>query len=153
MASHNTKSTFLWGLQSLLILLLSHLTRCLPTNATDNLIAPAPLVYNAPLPSPAASCATRPDWPDWFQPSETFDFLDVEKTMDLFYNDYVRDHGDTIYEFLSSGITPVRHIPTQRLPLKVAYGMANNICVGKELGLIDGLNRDMLHRDRHEKPV
>ena len=132
MASHDIKPPLLWGLQMLLIFLFSHLTTCLPTNATENPIAPAPLSSNDTLTSPAASCATLPDWPEWFQPSETFDFLDVDKTMDLFYNDYVRDHGDTVYEFLHSGVVPVRHIPTQRLPLKVAYGMVNNTLLGKD---------------------
>ena len=129
MARHDTKPPLLLKLQMLLIFLLIYLTTCLPTNATDNLTA---LSSNDTLTSPVASCATLPDWPEWFQPSEKFDSLDVERTLDLFYNDYVRDHGDTIYEFLRSGVTPVRHIPTQRLPLKVAYGMAKNTLPGKD---------------------
>ena len=116
----------------LLILLLSHLTTCLPTNANENSIAPVPLLSNDNLTAPVPSCATLPSWPEWFQPSEKFDFGDVEKAMDLFYNDYVRDHGDTIYEFLLSGVVPVRQIPTQRLPLKVAHGTANNTLLGKD---------------------
>lgn len=125
MASHDIKPHLLLGLQMLLIFLLSHLTTCLPTNATESSIAPAPLSSNDTLSSPVSSCATLPNWPEWFQPSERFDFGDVENALDLFYNDYVRDHGDTVYEFLHSGVVPLRHIPTQRLPLKVAYGTAN----------------------------
>ena len=132
MARHNIKLPLLLRLQILLIFLLSHLTTCLPTNPADNLTVPVPPTSNDTLTSPVASCATLPDWPEWFQPSEKFDSLDVERTLDLFYNDYVRDHGDTIYEFLRSGVTPVRQIPTQRLPLKVAYGMAKDTPPGKD---------------------
>ena len=132
MASHDIKAPFHLALQMLFIFLLSRLTTCLPTNATESPIAPGPLSSNDTLTGPVSSCATLPDWPEWFQPSERFDPGDVEGTMDLFYIDYVRDHGDTIYEFLQSGVTPVRHIPTQRLPLKIAYGMANNTLLGKD---------------------
>lgn len=122
MARHHIDIPFLLTFQTLLIFLLLHLTTCLPTNATDDLTVPVPLSSNDTLTSPVASCATLPSWPEWFQPSEKFDSRDVELAMNLFYNDYVRDHGDTIYEFLRSGVTPVRKIPTQRLPLKVAHG-------------------------------
>ena len=125
MARHDIKLPLLLRLQMLLIVLLSHLTTCLPTNATDSLAVPVPLSFNDTLTSPVPSCATLPSWPEWFQPSEKFDSGDVERAMYLFYNDYVRDHGDAIYEFLLSGVMPVRHIPTQRLPLKVAHGMVN----------------------------
>ena len=131
MARHDIKPPLFLRLQVLLVFLLSHLTTCLPTNASENLIAPVLLSSNDTLTSPVPSCATLPSWPEWFQPSERFDFGDVEQAMDLFYNDYVRDHGDTVYEFLRSGVTPVRRIPTQRLPLKVAHGMANNTLPGK----------------------
>ena len=132
MARHNIKLPLPLRLHILLIFLLSHLTTCLPTNATDNFTVAVPPTSNDTLTAAAASCATLPDWPEWFQPSEQFDFGDVERALDLFYIDYVRDHGDAIYEFLRSGVTPVRHIPTQRLPLKLGYGMANNALPVKE---------------------
>lgn len=133
MARHDTKPPFLSRLQMLLIFLVGHLTTCLPTDATNNTIAPDPLSSNDTLTGPVSSCATLPSWPEWFQPSEKFDFGDVEQAMNLFYIDYVRDHGDTVYEFLQSGVTPVRRIPTQRLPLKVGAGMANNTLLGEDL--------------------
>ena len=132
MARYDIKPPFLSRYQMLLIFLLSHLTTCLPTDATDNTIAPAPLPSNDTLTGPVSSCATLPFWPEWFQPSEKFDSGDVQHAMDLFYNDYVRDHRDTRYEFLRSGVTPIRQIPTQRLPLRVSFGMANNTLVGED---------------------
>ena len=101
----------------------THLVIGLPINATDILL-PAPFSSNSIVGSPVASCATLPHWTQWFQPSERFDFGDVENALTLFHNDYVRDHGDTKYEFLRSGVTPVRGIATQRLPLKIATGTA-----------------------------
>ena len=74
------------------------------------------------LGAPVPNCATLPDYPEWFQPSEKFDNGDCLKALDLFYNDYTRDHDGTKYEFLASGVLPVHGIPTQRVPLKVAYG-------------------------------
>ncbi|KAL2038347.1 hypothetical protein N7G274_008996 [Stereocaulon virgatum] len=78
---------------------------------------------NASLEAPTASCASSPQqWPEWFQPSEKFDWGDVGKALDIFFNDYVRGHGSVKYEFLLSHEKRVRKIPTQRLPLKVEWG-------------------------------
>ncbi|KAL9069679.1 MAG: hypothetical protein Q9161_005380 [Pseudevernia consocians] len=74
------------------------------------------------LGAPVANCATLPGYPEWFQPSEKFDNGDCPKALELFYIDYARDHDGTKYEFLSSGVTPVHGIPTQRVPLKAAHG-------------------------------
>lgn len=77
------------------------------------------------LGAPVAECATLPNYPEWFQASEKFDIGDVPKALELFYTDYTRDHDGTKYEFLASGVTPVHGIPTQRVPLKVAYGASS----------------------------
>ena len=69
------------------------------------------------------NCATLPNYPEWFQPSERFDNGDCPKALELFFTDYTLDHDGTKYEFLASGVTPVHGIPTQRVPLKVAYGV------------------------------
>lgn len=74
------------------------------------------------LGAPVPNCATLPKYPEWFQPSEKFDNGDCIKALDLFFIDYTRDHDGTKYEFLASGVLPVHGIPTQRVPLKVAYG-------------------------------
>ena len=75
------------------------------------------------LGAPVANCATLPGYPEWFQPSEKFDNGDCPKALELFYIDYTRDHDGTKYEFISSGVTPVHGIPTQRVPLKAAHGV------------------------------
>ncbi|CAF9935767.1 hypothetical protein IMSHALPRED_010339 [Imshaugia aleurites] len=74
------------------------------------------------LGKPVPNCATLPNYAEWFQPSEKFDNGDCTKALQLFLTDYALDHGGTKYEFLASGVTPVHGIPTQRVPLKVAYG-------------------------------
>lgn len=74
------------------------------------------------LGAPVPNCATLPHYAEWFQPSEKFDTGDCPKAIELFFNDYTKDHDGTKYEFLASGVTPVHGIPTQRVPLKVAYG-------------------------------
>ena len=74
------------------------------------------------LGAPVPNCASLPDYAEWFQPSEKFDNGDCIKAIELFFNDYTRDHENTKYEFLASGVTPVHGIPTQRVPLKVAHG-------------------------------
>lgn len=77
---------------------------------------------SAQLGAPVPNCASLPNYPKWFQPSEKFDNGDCLKALDLFYIDYTRDHDGTKYEFLASGVLPVHGIPTQRVPLKVAHG-------------------------------
>lgn len=72
--------------------------------------------------APVPNCATQPGYAEWFQPSGKFDNGDCLKAIELFYNDYTRDHEGIKYEFLASGVTPVHGIPTQRVPLKVGYG-------------------------------
>lgn len=76
----------------------------------------------AALGAPISECATRPDYEQWFQPSQVFDIGDCSRAIDIFYHDYVKDHNNIPYEFLTSGVNPVHGIPTQRLPLKVASG-------------------------------
>ena len=78
------------------------------------------------LNAPVANCATLPGYAEWFQPSKKFDDGDCREALQLFYNDYTRDHENIKYEFLASGVTPVHGIPTQRVPLKVAYGASKN---------------------------
>ena len=77
------------------------------------------------LGAPVANCASLPDYAEWFQPSQKFDNGDCIKAIELFFNDYTRDHENIKYEFLASGVTPVHGIPTQRVPLKVAYGASS----------------------------
>ena len=74
------------------------------------------------LGAPVPLCATLPEYAEWFQPSQKFDRDDYLKAVELFYNDYTRDHENTKYEFLASGVTPVHGMPTQRVPLKVGHG-------------------------------
>ena len=74
------------------------------------------------LGAPISNCATWPDYEQWFQPSQVFDFGDCSRAIDIFFHDYVKDHTNIPYEFLTSGIDPVHGIPTQRLPLKVSWG-------------------------------
>ena len=74
------------------------------------------------LGAPVPNCATLPKYAEWFQPSEKFDTGDCPKAIELFFTDYTKDHDGTKYEFLASGVPPVHGIPTQRVPLKVAYG-------------------------------
>ena len=74
------------------------------------------------LGAPVPLCATLPEYAEWFQPSQKFDREDCLKAIELFYNDYTRDHENTKYEFLASGVTPVHGMPTQRVPLKVGHG-------------------------------
>ena len=81
-----------------------------------------PIVSSTNLEAPVANCATLPNYAEWFQPSKKFDNGDCPKALELFFNDYTKDHDGTKYEFLASGVTPVHGIPTQRVPLKVAYG-------------------------------
>ena len=76
----------------------------------------------AALAAPISNCATWPDYEQWFQPSKVFDVGDCSRAIDIFYHDYVKDHSNIPYEFLTSGVDPVHGIPTQRLPLKVASG-------------------------------
>ena len=76
----------------------------------------------AALEAPISNCATWPDYEQWFQPSKVFDVGDCSRAIDIFYHDYVKDHSNIPYEFLTSGVDPVHGIPTQRLPLKVASG-------------------------------
>ncbi len=80
------------------------------------------------LGAPVPNCATLPSNAEWFQPSEKFDYGDCPKALELFYNDYTRDHEGIKYEFLASGVTPVHGIPTQRVPLKVSHGMSKQEC-------------------------
>ena len=77
------------------------------------------------LGAPVPNCATLPSYAEWFQPSAKFDNGDCPRALQLFYDDYARDHDGTKYEFLASGVTPVHGIPTQRVPLKVAFGASN----------------------------
>ena len=77
------------------------------------------------LGAPVANCASLPDYAEWFQPSQKFDNGDCIKAIELFFNDYTRDHEGAKYEFLASGVTPVHGIPTQRVPLKVAHGASS----------------------------
>ena len=99
-----------------LVELAARATTLLPANVSaTNLGAPVP------------NCASLPDYAEWFQPSQKFDNGDCIKAIDLFFNDYTRDHDGTKYEFLASGVTPVHGIPTQRVPLKVAYGALRSL--------------------------
>lgn len=103
------------SLLTLLPLFLSYppLVTCLP--------ATLPGVVGTTRPS----CATIEQFPAWYQASARFDMGDCEKAIDLFNNDYVKDHKDTRYEYLASGVEPVHDIPTQRVPLKVSIGSTN----------------------------
>ena len=70
--------------------------------------------------------------------------------MELFFNDYTKDHEGAKYEFLASGVTPVHGIPTQRVPLKVVYGEPER---GSDQDLLVGLltlqNRDLCRCHRY----
>ena len=93
------------------------------TSATSSINRGAIIPFSSvQLGAPVPNCASLPNYPKWFQPSEKFDNGDCIKALDLFFNDYARDHDGTKYEFLASGVLPVHGIPTQRVPLKVAYG-------------------------------
>ena len=88
------------------------------------------------LGAPVANCATLPNYPEWFQPSQKFDNGDCPKALELFFTDYTRDHEGIKYEYLASGVTPVHEIPTQRVPLKVGHGASKPrqlayTCVGR----------------------
>lgn len=97
---------------------LTHVVDTIPMINTSAASAFSSTNLGAPIPN----CATLPDYPKWFQPSEKFDNGDCPKAIELFFNDYTKDHDGTKYEFLASGITPVHGIPTQRVPLKAAFG-------------------------------
>ena len=88
-------------------------------------LPPAANVSANDLGAPVPNCASQPDYAEWFQPSGRFDNGDCIKAIDLFFNDYTRDHGGAKYEFLASGVVPVHGIPTHRVPLKVAFGSSN----------------------------
>ena len=126
----------LW-LKTLCFLTLAYQSTCSPAaaaavNILDPLSSGAPsttttttaLSLTGGLGAPVPNCASLPDNAEWFQPSKKFDNGDCPKAIELFYNDYTRDHEGIKYEFLASGVTPVHEIPTQRVPLKVAYGMS-----------------------------
>ncbi len=121
------------------LLFFYHLASSLPTNAS--------------LGAPVPNCATLPRWREWYQASEKFDRGDCPKAINLFYNDYVKDHGGTRYEFLASGVTPVHGIPTQRVPLKVAIGkpFVQRIKITTGLTLSD--LRHMRGRDSNAKSI
>ena len=129
----------LW-LTVLFFLSLAHYSICSPVDvigenslvesadASPVLAARATLPVNISatnLEAPVANCASLPDYAEWFQPSQKFDNGDCIKAIDLFFNDYTRDHEGLKYEFLASGVTPVHGIPTQRVPLKVAHGASS----------------------------
>lgn len=119
--AESSASKMLLGLLS--FLLLTHLATALPTDATENLSLNAPnSSLSTSLGAPVPNCATLPQWADWFHASGKFDPGDCTSAINLFYNDYVKDHGGTRYEYLASGVKPVHGIPTQRVPLKVASG-------------------------------
>lgn len=99
-----------------LLLSYSRIVKCFPTNETAFLTLPPSLGTTRP------SCAGIQHFPDWYQPSEKFDYGDCDKAINLFYSDYVKDHESTRYEFLASGVDPVHGIPTQRVPFKVGSG-------------------------------
>ena len=123
----------LW-LQSLCFLSLVQQSTCSPITAdysslVDTLDNSSLFSSNAPsivgsarLDAPVANCASQPNYAEWFQPSQKFDNGDCLKALELFYNDYTKDHEGIKYEYLASGVTPVHGIPTQRVPLKVAHG-------------------------------
>lgn len=142
MAILSTSKIPVW-LKILCLLSLARQFRCSPVdiighNSLMNIIDTTPeanasatssVNSSATLPSsslhlgaPVPNCATLPTYAEWFQPSEKFDNGDCIKALDLFYNDYTRDHDGTKYEFLASGVLPVHGIPTQRVPLKVGHG-------------------------------
>ena len=126
----------LW-LKTLCFLFLIPQLKCSPinivgSNSLISLIDPTSLLNTtaisrfrpSSLGAPVANCATLPNYPEWFQPSEKFDSGDCPKALELFFNDYTRDHEGIKYEYLASGVAPVHEIPTQRVPLKVAYGVS-----------------------------
>lgn len=138
----------LW-LKMLCLLSLARQSLCLPVsiigyNSLVNVIDTTPVVNTSAtfsvnkstasttsstnLGAPIPNCATLPQYAEWFQPSEKFDNGDCPKALELFFTDYTRDHDGTKYEFLASGVPPVHEIPTQRVPLKVAYGASKTGC-------------------------
>ena len=140
----STSSLPLW-LRLLCILSLAPQVICSPVNIADYgpLVdsldtsslnsSPASILPSFPLGAPVANCASQPNFAEWFQASQKFDNGDCPKALELFYNDYVKDHEGIKYEFLSSGVTPVHGIPTQRVPLKAAHGTSPNSDVNKDL--------------------
>lgn len=121
--------------RTLCLLFLVPRLKCSPINIDESnplisLIDPTSLLNttaisrfrSSSLGAPVANCATLPNYPEWFQPSKKFDNGDCPKALELFFNDYTRDHEGIKYEYLASGVTPVHEIPTQRVPLKVGYG-------------------------------
>lgn len=121
-----TNETVLLPLRAVYLALLFRYVICLPINITNSISLETlldGLSLNGSLNASRASCASSPnEWPEWYQPSEKFDWGDVDRALDVFYNDYVRDHGSAKYEFLLSRMKPVHQIPTQRLPLKFEWG-------------------------------
>ena len=121
--------------KTLCLLFLVPRLNCSPINVVESnslisLIDPTSLLNTtaisrfspSSLGAPVATCATLPNYPEWFQPSEKFDNGDCPKAIELFFIDYTRDHEGIKYEYLASGVLPVHGIPTQRVPLKVGYG-------------------------------
>lgn len=101
---------------------LSQFATCLPSlskNGSDRLELPGMLGATRP------SCAEVEQFPQWYQPSMKCDLGDCEKAINLFYNDYVKDHDGTRYEYIASGKEPVHGIPTQRVPLKITVGRSS----------------------------
>lgn len=96
-------------------------TNMVNTTATSTFGSTNSTNLGAPIPN----CANLATYPEWFQPSQKFDNGDCPRALELFFTDYTQDHDGTKYEFLASGVTPVHGIPTQRVPLKAAYGASN----------------------------
>ena len=109
------------ALEYKVVLLLIQTVQCIPSGPLDKLSPWFPRVSTG-LGAPISECATLPEYPQWFQPSQKFDIGDCSQAIDIFYHDYVKDHGPIPYEFLTSGVDPVHGIPTQRVPLKVSSG-------------------------------
>lgn len=110
------------------LLLYSHLASSLPSNAPGDvsLSLPAQSSHATSLGAPIPNCASLPKWAEWFHESQKFNPGDCDQAINLFYNDYVKDHGGTRYEYLVSGVAPVHGIPTQRVPLKLAVGKCSS---------------------------
>ncbi|KAG6999309.1 hypothetical protein G7Y79_00036g072650 [Physcia stellaris] len=98
-------------------LLLVAAAQCIPSSPLSTRLR-----ASTRLGAPISECASLPNYPQWFQPSEKFDNGDCSRAISIFYHDYVKDHGPIPYEFLTSGVDPVHGIPTQRVPLKVGFG-------------------------------
>lgn len=115
-ASYSKQSPLFLSALVFQFLSLCYLVTSLPINDTGILSLPGRLGATRP------SCAELARYPEWYQPSQKFDNGDCKMAIQTFYNDYVRNHEGTRYEYYNDPYSPIHGIPTQKVPLKFASG-------------------------------